>query len=151
MIQNEAIHDILDHPDLIATVLAWHLAEWPKPDATLKTIEKRILGERVRGQFPSTWVALRDERLVGFVVLNTHAPSALIGRPHWIDGVIVDPSLRRTGLASLLIQNAERTAKTMGATHLHALTGIPSLYEKLGWSVVETPCPGDFVLRKELA
>lgn len=144
------IRDALDSPHLVDTVLGWHLAEWPKPGIDRPSIERRILGDRVRGHFPTTLIAVEQGTAVGFASLIFHPESAVKKRPYWIDAVFVASAFRRMGVTSLLIRAAEKKAASMRAAELHVLTEIPLLYAKNGWSVVERIAPADFILSKSV-
>ena len=45
---------------------------------------------------------------------------------------------RRQGIASLLIQAAEREAQALGVAVMFVRTQLPRLYQALGWQLVET-------------
>lgn len=76
-----------------------------------------------------------DEALAGGLsFLEAESPTGE-GRALWINAVLVSPPYRRRGVASLLIQAAQATAKHAGVSHLYALTEVPDLYSKQGWSV----------------
>ena len=64
--------------------------------------------------------------------------------------VYVIPNLRKNGIGPELIKAAEYKAKNPKLGGLYALTEIPALYEKLGWSVIEKIDPADIVVWKQI-
>ena len=54
----------------------------------------------------------------------------------WINAVIVAPAYRGTGIASKLITQAETDAKVASQEKLFALTNIPTMNQKLEWTIV---------------
>ena len=131
-------------------VLDWHESQWPKPNQDRKQREQRILGKKEQGKLPCTLIALDAETLLGFVSLIHHEASQEKGRPYWIDAVYVETSQRKKGIASSLIQAAEKRARHMKLEKLFALTEIPKLYQKNGWSIAEKIDPIDYVMNKNL-
>lgn len=149
----DRIVPLIEHPQLVPAVVDWILREWPGPGKDAASVERRLCGDRKPLEWPSALVALADGEPAGVVSLTHYEPGAPKGRPHWIDAVYVAPARRRAGLATRLIAAAEAQAARLGASHLHALTEIPRLYLKSGWTIVEEPgpaAPRDFVMGKAL-
>lgn len=144
------IRDLSDFPSHIPTVLGCFDKEWPKPDRNRGELEKRILGDRDKDVLPYTLIALRGDELVGFVSVIFYKETEPKGRLHWIDAVYVLPKFRKNGIGAELIQAAENRGREMNLGNLCALTEIPKLYEKQGWSVIEKIAPADFVVWKEI-
>ena len=63
----------------------------------------------------------------------------------WINAVLVEPEYRREGVGSQLIEAAQQAASRAGEPFLYALTEVPELYSKLGWSILNNT-GGDFVM-----
>lgn len=101
-------------------------AEWPQ----IRTV--RGNGSTV----PEPLVALTpDQTLAGGLSFLVAESPAGEGGALWINAVLVAPPFRRRGVAGMLIQAAQSVARHHGARHLYALTEIPDLYRKQGWSV----------------
>lgn len=54
----------------------------------------------------------------------------------WIKMVLVSPSERKKGIASLLIQSTEAEAKGMEIRELFVLSEFPVLYQQLDWQLI---------------
>lgn len=87
---------------------------------------------------PLPLLALRGPWLLGGLAFSRY-PSPLdnvVGL--WINGLQVAVMHRRQGIASLLIQAAEREAQASGVAVIFVRTQLPRLYQALGWQLVET-------------
>ena len=144
-----AIRELSDFPALVPAVLECFDNEWPKPNRNKVELERRIhVGQK--DILPFTLIAIQDDVLAGFVSVIFHEEFLPKGRPHWIDAVYVMPNLRKNGIGAELIKAAKNKARDLKLGALCALTEIPALYEKQGWSVIEKIAPADFVIWKQV-
>ncbi|NOH99387.1 GNAT family N-acetyltransferase [Vibrio sp. 99-70-13A1] len=88
-------------------------------------------------QLPPVIVALRDNQVIGGLAYSRYQ------EPHgnceviWLNAVFVSPEWRGQGVASELINLGVEQALESIQSHLYAYTHVASLYESLGWSVVD--------------
>jgi GNAT superfamily N-acetyltransferase len=88
-------------------------------------------------EIPSPMLAVDDQSsLLGGLAFSTFSKPETDSIAVWINMVLVSPSERKKGIASLLIQSAESEAKHMGIRELFVLSEFPDLYQKLGWQFI---------------
>ena len=100
-----------------------------------KTIAEYVLDNSARGR---VWLAERDSRLVGCTAVAIR--SGRVGQLRW---VLVDHSVRGTGLGRRLVETAISFSIESGCRNLYLETtdGLPesqALYEKLGFETVSS-------------
>lgn len=88
---------------------------------------------------PKPVVALTTANVLAGGLSFIAAKSPLNDQPAiWINAVLVEPGYRRQGLGRRLIAAAQESARRFGAARLYALTELPALYSKLGWSILSS-------------
>ena len=103
--------------------------EWPEIEAT------EIAGQAV----PKPVVALTISNALAGGLAFAEAKAPLSDeRAVWINAVLVAPEYRRQGLGSQLVIAAQESAVQVGVARLYALTELPALYSKLGWSILSS-------------
>ena len=77
----------------------------------------------------TTWVAMIDDKLVGYINL---------GDVGYIDCLYVDADTQGRGVATVLLAELEKTATAIGVTRLHSEVSITArpFFERRGFSVV---------------
>ena len=121
------------HPDLIATTVTWHLAEFdPAGDAArwtrARTEEARLAG------IPCAWVAFADEVAVGTVSLVEHNMDSRRDLAPWLAALFVVPAHRGRGIGTALVRRCEEEAWGLGVDRLYLYTAVAEgFYEQLGW------------------
>ena len=75
--------------------------------------------------------------LVGGLAFSSYLQPATKELAVWINAVFVALESRRMGIASNLIQHAVIEAARIHIKELFVYTHIPSLYQNLGWNIVE--------------
>jgi len=83
-------------------------------------------------------LALQGIAGVGFVQLYPSFSSGAMARTFVLNDVYVQESVRRRGIAALLLQAAEQCARSEGAVRMTLSTGVDNLraqalYESAGW------------------
>lgn len=83
-----------------------------------------------------TWVAVRNEKILGGLIMTFDQSAAMISN------IAVRPEAQGSGIGRALLDLADQQAKENGCTRMrlatHALlTNNVSLYQHLGWDVVE--------------
>ena len=98
------------------------------PDALLPYRQPEHFVARTHPRIPDTWVAERDDRIVGFVTVNNDE----------IEQLFVERDARGTGVAVLLLRKGEEEIRRAGHTHawLAVVAGnarARAFYTRCGW------------------
>ena len=105
---------------------------------------RHYLGDRLARAESTVFLAWSDDssqngrRAVGFTQLYPAWASLRLGPPWVLYDLFVDASVRRGGVARLLMERAARHARESGATIITLETAVDNapaqaLYESLGW------------------
>src|SRR5687767_1256927 len=132
------IEAIAAHRDRVATLAAWHHAEWGHLYShwTLEVARAELEehATRTRG-LPTTLVALEDDALLGSVslVLEDAPEFAEHGSP-WLASLYVTRPARGRGLGAALVRAAVARAADEGVAELFLFTPEHrEFYQRLGW------------------
>ncbi len=125
------------HRGHIATLAAWHHAEWGhlyqhwSQDVARSELEDHASRRGV----PTTLVLLDGDQLLGSVsVVLEDAPELSGEGSPWLASLYVVPQARGRGLGSRLVAAAVELAATQGVPHLFLFTpDRAGFYERLGW------------------
>jgi len=114
---------------LLIQLREWLESEWGHIDP--------FEGNHAEVTIPSPVIAVDEQTsLLGGLVFGTfanpHKPDIAV----WVNAVIVSPAHRKKGIASRLVQAAEREAKRLAIDELFVLSDVPGLYQKLAWQIV---------------
>ncbi len=107
--------------ELLAQLHQWFEAEWGAVDATCdEGLPAPLLAVNHAGELAGglafSWFTQAGETCV------------------WINALLVAPEYRGQGVASKLIQAAERAAIDLNIAKLMVFTNRPTLYQRLGWT-----------------
>jgi GNAT superfamily N-acetyltransferase len=130
------IESIADHLGLVDTIARWHWDEWghSDPAGSLQSWTEGLRERTKRGEIPTTYIALHDDKPIGSVTLVEHDMSKRLDLSPWLAGVYVKPEHRGRGVGSALVQHAVAEAAKMGIKRLYLYTNpAKEFYEKLGW------------------
>ena len=117
----------------------WFINEWGEVDAFDKSKYDLPL--------PSPLLALDGDELVGGLSFTAYDQPNGSEMGLWINALYVHPDQRGQGIASKLIDVAEKTASESHMNELFARTDIPVLYEKIGWKVLSVTCEGTILIK----
>lgn len=103
---------------------------------------RRFIGERIEKADSVIFVAEREGQVVGFSQLYPSFSSITMGRIWILNDLFVAGSVRRSGVASRLLEVSADFARRSGARRLELSTArdnlaARSLYEKMGWQLDE--------------
>jgi GNAT superfamily N-acetyltransferase len=116
-------------PNLLIQLREWFESEWGDFDS--------FEGNHPGIEIPSPMLAIDDQTsLLGGLAFSTFAEPDSDSIGVWINMLLVLPSERKKGIASLLVQSAESEAKRMGIRELFVLSEFPDLYQKLAWQFI---------------
>jgi len=122
----------------IDTVLSWHWHEWSGGDenANLDEWRARLQSRTNHDRVPFTQVAHLDGEPVGCLsACDDDRDSRFAEQGPWLSGMFVIGRARNLGVGRALVQAAEETARTFGATELWLYTAEAGpFYERCGWS-----------------
>lgn len=132
------IEPLADHPARVATLAAWHHAQWSHlfDDWSLQIATDELRDHASRRDLPTTLVLIEGDELLGSVslVLEDAPDLQHLGSP-WLASLYVRPEVRGRGLGKALVRAAERLAAGQGVARLHLFTPEHAdFYRQLGWS-----------------
>ncbi|EKO3445282.1 GNAT family N-acetyltransferase [Vibrio fluvialis] len=103
-------------------------------------------------QLPPVIMVLSQNTVIGGLAYSYYQEPNQVADVIWINAVSVSPPWRGKGIASELICLGVSQVSSFNQRHLYVYTNLPSLYSRLGWTVVDTECePNHCVMRISLA
>lgn len=131
------IEPIAAHPGRIATLAAWHHAQWSHlyDDWTLEVATDELRDHASRAGIPTTLLLFDGDSLLGSVSIVLEDAPALqfLGSP-WLASLYVVPEARGRGLGKRLVQAAVRLAAENQVPQLLLFTPEHGdFYRRLGW------------------
>jgi len=132
------IEPLADHPERVATLAAWHHAQWAHlyDDWTLQVASDELSDHASRRALPTTLVLLDGDDLLGSVslVLEDAPDLQHLGSP-WLASLFVRPEARGLGFGKALVRAAQTLAQQQGVSRLYLFTPEHAdFYRKLGWA-----------------
>lgn len=133
--------DFLDqHREHIATLAAWHHAEWGHlyDEWTLEIAETELADQASRRTLPTTLVLVDEGRALGSVSLVLEdAPELCEQGSPWLASLYVLPEARGRGLGTKLVNAAVELAARENISHLFLFTPEhANFYQRLGWRLI---------------
>lgn len=131
---------LVDHPQYIPTLAAWHHEMWShlNPGDTEAARADRLRLHTGRPGIPTTLLALEGETLLGSASL---VQNDLTTHPHltpFLASVYVAPAHRHQGVASALVRRMRDEVTQLGLPQFYLITPDQQrLYARLGWREVE--------------
>lgn len=136
------ILNLNDCPQHIPCLAAWHHAEWSYLNPG-QSMEQRL--ERMRMYLcddfmPSTWVAIdKNDQVLGSAAIRDYDMDTHMHLSPWLASVFVDPTQRKQGIGSALVQHVMNQARANGCKEIFLFTpDQAALYRKLGWRIIES-------------
>jgi N-acetylglutamate synthase-like GNAT family acetyltransferase len=117
----------------------WHQAEFGylNPANTVDRYIERLTASLRKSDLPITFIALRDEALLGSASLVRQTITHQHLSP-WLSSVYVDRAHRGGGIATALVKRVEQAAAAMGFEKIYLFTpSSEKLYAGLGWERME--------------
>jgi len=126
----------------LSQLAEWFIAQWEPVDV--------YRGAQPGFVVPDPLIATEQDELLGGLALSRYQAADGQQLAMWINALIVTPTHRGRGIASMLICGAERQAVKVQATEIYAKTDVPDLYRKLGWVALAEE-DDDVILKKVLS
>jgi predicted N-acetyltransferase YhbS len=130
---------LADHVSHLPQLAKWHHAEFGylNPANTVERYVERLNTSLRKSDLPTTFVALRDDTLLGSASLVRQTITHQHLSP-WLSSVYVDPAHRGGGIASALVGRVEQAAAELGWGKIYLFTpSSEKLYARLGWELME--------------
>jgi GNAT superfamily N-acetyltransferase len=128
---------LADCPEAIPKIASWYFDQWGylHPDAGLKDMESTLQGSLNHDEIPLLILAFENEEIMGVAQLKFREMDIYPEKEHWLGGVYVPVEHRGKGIASQLIRQALRIARSLGVPTLFLQTEKleGGLYTNLGW------------------
>lgn len=132
------IEDFRSHPDLLDTLVNWHLSEWPKdqPEKRRKNLEGHLDSDGL----PITKIAFLNTRPVGAVSLLRYQRLGGIDEGAWLANLVVVEQFRTLGIGKKLVECIESLAHQLGFSRIRLTSeqSVVAYYQYLGWSVLSS-------------
>ena len=125
----------------IPIIAKWIYEEWSYafPLRTLQEIQKTLFGRINENEMPITLVAHDERGVLGTASLKASEMEILPELTPWLSSVFVHPDHRGEGVATALVTEIEKIARQQGFSKLYVFNPIAQgVFEKLGWSVLQT-------------
>ena len=135
------IEPMVDHPEVIATVVGWQWAEFGFEDPGGSAAEwcADLLATFSRDAVPLGYLAMEGERPVGSSELIEHDLDSRQDLTPWLAGVFVDPEFRGMGLGRRLVRTVEAKAADLGFSRIYCFTeSAAAFYREIGWRRLAT-------------
>ena len=139
---NITIDYLANHRDLALELGKFFYDEWrlvyDQRGQSFNDVVNTCLERANIGSLPLALVGFQDEQLVGTVSLKVQDLEIRSEFRPWLAGLLVLPTWRRMGVASILIKRAIEEGQGLKLKRLYLwTTSAASLYLKFGWSEVE--------------
>ena len=134
------IEYLIYRKELIPELARLSLMEWfyLRPMVTLESQIEILHNHCGHRQIPTILVATTGDEVLGCVALVTHSLESRKRLAPWLDCVYVKPDHRKQGIASRLINRAEKEASALGIRRLYLNTAnAEAFYTRLGWQLIE--------------
>jgi GNAT superfamily N-acetyltransferase len=132
---------LADYPDAIPQIASWYFDEWGylHPDSGLKDMQSKLQGSLNHDELPLLILAFENEEIMGVAQLKFHEMDIYPEKEHWLGGVYVPVEHCGKGIATQLIRQALRIARSLGIPALFLQTENldGGLYTNLGWVPVD--------------
>lgn len=153
------IENLSDYPHWLETVAHWHTDGFQRSrqQASADGFSKRLtlLREQLSDdQIPFTYIAHRDDRLLGCISLVAYQRLGGMSPSYWIANVFVDEPFRCQGLSTnlLTVMEARAQAQSISELYLYATDQV-NYYRNRGWQEVRRKTIGGCsasIMRKSL-
>jgi GNAT superfamily N-acetyltransferase len=131
---------LAERPELAAQLIPGLLENWAPifPQQTAANRAEIFNAHLNYDELPIAWVAHDGDTALGTAALRKYDLRGREDLSPWLGGVFVLPGHRRRGIASALCRVVENKVYERGVSRMYLFThGQESLYEGLGWSVLE--------------
>jgi len=132
------IIDLKHKPQYLEQLAHWHQHQWQhlNPGETLGKRIVRMQAYLDNRLIPSTYIALRNNTLLGSAALVDNDMETHTELGPWIASVYVDSMHRQQGIGSRLVLHVMQQAQQSGIRQLFLFTpDRQSFYTRIGWQI----------------
>jgi len=137
-VQNLTVKRITDARDL-DKITDWMYGWWGKAEGYAYDAVRCCMQHSLQtNRLPQTFGLYEGDALIGMYQFTNED---LFPRPDiypWLANVYLDPRRRGLGYGRFLLSTVQRSAASIGLSELYLFTEHTGLYEKFGWTFVET-------------
>jgi len=127
---------LVDYPQHLPTLAAWHYAEWGhlnSGDSAPGRID-RLRQHTGQPGIPTTLIALENDNVLGSASLVVNDLRTHPNLTPFLASVYVAPEYRRRGIASALVRQVMAAVQQLGIPTFYLITpDQQKLYARLGW------------------
>lgn len=134
------IDHLANHRYALQKIVSWVHSEWGHlmPDISYPTLLSIFSERTTPHRIPGTFIALRDDEIVGTASIVAHDMSTRMDLYPWMAAVFVPPDHRGKGIGSALVRASIDEARYIGLERIYLLTpDRVSFYTRLGWVELE--------------
>ncbi|MBB4053151.1 N-acetylglutamate synthase-like GNAT family acetyltransferase [Devosia subaequoris] len=129
---------LIDHAETIEPLARLMQQQWPDWYRDPAKARGDLVSRLNDARLPLGLVAFANGRAAGACALTLSSGGLVTDRTPWVGGLLVDPGLRRKGLAAALLARATEEAQLLGHERLYALTATAhELFGSQGWQRIE--------------
>ena len=132
---------LANHPEFLAEVSYWLYSTWGYNNADCSSLEvarKYLESASNYRKLPLALIAMKGPQVIGTVTLKLHEMDNRLDLLHWMGFLFVEKTARGRGVAAALIDDVISKAASLEIDTIYLYTrDQESLYEHLGWRVVE--------------
>jgi len=130
---------LFDHDEDIESLARLMQQQWPDWYQDLRKARRDLQSRLNTSRLPLGLVVFANGLAAGACALTQSSGGLVTDRTPWVGGLLVDPGLRRRGLAAALLARANEEAQLLGHERLYALTATAhELFGSQGWQRIET-------------
>ena len=135
-----SVLDLMQAPEHLPTLAAWHHQEWPalNPGLSLEQRIESMQGYLTDALVPSMFIGLHEGQLAASAAIVACDMDTRPEWTPWLASVYVKPELRRFGLGSSLVRQVMSQTQQAGLPQLYLFTpDQASFYQRLGWQTLQ--------------
>lgn len=137
---NIQIKHLKNCPEYLETIATWIYNEWwtDKPEMSIAKMKELLKMATSESEIPLSLIAFIDGEPVGTVNFIESDNSEFPELKPWLAALLVNPTFRKQGVGSALVNECIRCAKNLNINELYLGTDIPQYYESFGAEVFAT-------------
>ena len=133
------IISLSEAPEHIATIAAWHQAEWGylNPGSTVESRMLKMQRYLSDKPMPSMRICVDGKKVIGTAALVESDMDSHPELSPWLASVYVDAAYRKRGIGAALVKQIVADARAQGFKTLYLFTPDQAhFYQQLGWQFI---------------